>query len=132
MTEKKQLTRESELRFAAELTRRGWIIYFPYNDETPIDLLAWKDGEYLRIQVKATRQKNGAITCRLKSSNNWQVKKYTKREVDCFAIYDYENKKGYLIPIEKVQGLTEPLLRCVKAKNNQEKGSRHADEFLYF
>ncbi|MEK6898793.1 MAG: group I intron-associated PD-(D/E)XK endonuclease [Nanoarchaeota archaeon] len=132
MTEKKQLTREAELRFAAELTRKGWVIYFPYNDETPVDLLAWKDGQYLRIQVKATRQKNGALVCRLKSSNNWQVKKYTKKEIDCFAIYDYEEKKGYLIPIEKVEGLTEPLLRCTEVKNNQKKGIRYAKDFLYF
>jgi hypothetical protein len=132
MTNKKQIAKEGELRFAAEFTRNGWTIFLPYGEDSPIDLLIEKNGEYQRIQVKSTRPKNGVVFCRLKSSNNWQVKKYSKKEIDFFAIYDCENKKGYLIPIEDVEGMTEASLRIKKTKNNQKKGLRLATKYLYF
>ena len=132
MINKKQIAKEGELRFAAEFVRKGWTVFFPFGEDNQIDLLIEKEGEYKRIQVKTTKPIKGAILCRLKSSNNWQVKKYTKKEIDLFGIYDYENKKGYLIPIEKVEGMLGASLRLEKAKNNQQKGLRHALDYLYF
>jgi hypothetical protein len=131
-TPKKQLAKEGELRFAAEFIRQGWSIFLPYGEDSAIDLLIEKDGIYKRIQVKTTRPIAGVIHCRLKSSNNWQVKKYTKKEIDYFGIYDYQNKKGYLIPIEKVVGMIDVSLRIEKTKNNQQEGVRSAEEYLYF
>lgn len=132
MTEKKQLTKEGELRFASEFIRRGWNVFLPYGEDTPVDLLIQKDNQYQRIQIKATRPKTGVLFCRLKSSNNWQVKKYTDKEIDAFGIYDGENKQGYLLPISKVSGMTEVRIRFEKAKNNQEKKVRYAKEYAYF
>jgi hypothetical protein len=132
MTEKKQKAREGELRFAAEFTRKGWSVFLPYGEDSPIDLLIEKSGEFKKIQVKSTRAKRGIISCRLKSSNNWQVKKYTKKDIDFFGIYDYENQKGYLIPIESVEGLIEAILRIDRPKNNQTKNIRLANQFEYF
>jgi hypothetical protein len=132
MTDKKQLSKEGELRFAAEFIRKGWNVFLPYGEDSPIDLLIQKGKESLRVQIKSTKSKNGIIMGRLKSSNNWQVKKYTSKIIDCFGIYDYTNKKGYLIPIDKVEGMTESVLRLDKTKNNQIKGVRLAEEYEYF
>ena len=132
MTQKKQLAKEGELRFAAEFLRKGWQIFLPYGEDSPIDLLIEKDGIFKRVQVKSTSSIKGAIHCRIKSSNNWQVKKYSKKEIDFFAIYDYSNKKGYLIPIEDFEGMTEAIIRLDKAKNNQIKGVRQAEKYAYF
>ncbi len=131
-TKKKQLAKEGELRFAAEFVRQGWNVFLPYGDDSPIDLLIEKSGEFKRVQVKTTSPINGAVICRLKSSNNWQVKKYTKKEIDFFGIYDVENKKGYFIPIEEVEGMTEIYLRINEAKNNQKEGIRLAQNYFYF
>ena len=132
MTMKKQMSKEGEMRFAAEFLRKGWQIFLPYGEDGPIDLLIEKDGVFKRIQVKSTSPIKGAIHCRVKSSNNWQVKKYTKKEIDYFGIYDYVNKKGYLIPIEDMEGMTEPIIRLDKAKNNQTKRVRLAEQYCYF
>ena len=132
MTEKKQLAKEGEMRFAAEFLRKGWQIFLPYGEDSPIDLLIEKDGTFKRVQVKATSPIGGAIHFRVKSSNNWQTKKYTKKEVDYFGIYDYLNQKGYLIPIEDVEGMTEPIIRLEKTKNNQNKKIRLAERYGYF
>ncbi len=132
MVSKKQISREAELRFAAELTRKGWDIFLPYGEDNPIDILAHKKGQYLRVQVKASKIKNGSIPCKLRSTNNWQNKKYTKKDIDCFGIYDYKNKKGYLIKIEDVCGLSEARIRMDKPKNNQKARLRYAEKYLYF
>lgn len=132
MTKKKQLSKEGELRFAAEFIRTGWEIFLPYGEDGPVDLLISKDGNFKRIQVKSTCPMNGTIHCRVKSSNNWQVKKYTRKEIDFFGIYDYVNKKGYLIPIEDMENMTEAIIRIEKAKNNQTKGVRLAEKYVYF
>jgi len=132
MTYKKQRAKEGELRFAAEFTRKGWNVFLPYGEDGPIDLLIEKEGKFKRIQVKSTYSKRGIISCRLKSSNNWQVKKYTKKEIDAFAVYESKNKRGYFIEIEKVEGMTELTLRIDKTKNNQKKGIKKAEEYLYF
>lgn len=132
MVRSKEIAREAELRFAAELTRKGWEIFFPYGEDTPIDILAHKKGEFLKIQVKATKIKNGAIACKLRSTNNWQNKKYKKEEVDCFGFYDYESKKGYLVPMVDVEGKSEIKIRIEKPKNNQKKNIRYAKDYAYF
>ena len=132
MTYNKQLAKEGELRFAAEFIRNGWDVFLPYGEDSPIDLLIQKNGEYKRVQIKSTLSKNGVLFGRLKSSNNWQVKKYSKTEIDYFGIYGAKIKQGYLLPIEKFLGMTEVTLRIEKTKNNQQKKVRIAKEFLYF
>tara|TARA_Y100000310_G_scaffold65417_1_gene60897 strand:+ start:946 stop:1344 length:399 start_codon:yes stop_codon:yes gene_type:complete len=132
MITKKQLSKEGELRFAAEFTKKGWNIFLPYGEDGPVDLLIEKKGNFKRIQVKSTKPSNGAIHCRVKSSNNWQIKKYTQKEIDYFGIYDYENGKGYLIPIKVMENMHEAILRLEKAKNNQTKNIRLAKPYEYF
>jgi len=132
MVRSKQIAREAELRFAAELTRKGWEIFFPYGEDTPIDILAHKKGKFLKIQIKATKIKCGAMNCKLRSTNNWQNKKYKKEEIDAFGFYDYNTKKGYLVPMKEIEGKSEIKLRIEKPKNNQKNKIRYAKNYLYF
>lgn len=132
MISSKQIAKEAELRFAAELVRKGCEIFFPYGEDSPIDILTHKNGKFMKIQIKATKIKCGAISCKLRSTNNWQNKKYKLGEVDIFGFYDYESKKGYLVPIRDVLNKSEIKLRINKAKNNQKTGIRYAKDYLYF
>ncbi len=132
MSSTKQIANESELRFASEFVRKGWYVFLPYGEDSPVDLLISKKRIFKRVQVKASKPKNGIISCKLRSTNNWQDKKYSKKDIDFFALYDYENKKGYLIPIEKVDGMSEIKIRLCKPKNNQKKRVRLAKDYIYF
>lgn len=129
---KKQLSKEGELRFASEFISKGWFVFLPYGEDSPIDLLIQKEEKFMRIQVKSTVKKNGVIYGRLKSSNNWQVKKYNGKQIDFFAIYEKETKKGYLIPIEEVEGKTSMILRLDPTKNNQKSLVKEAKNYEYF
>lgn len=132
MSSTKQIANESELRFASEFVRNGWSIFLPFGEDGPVDLVIYKDNLFKKVQIKASKPKNGMISCRMRSTNNWQIKKYSKTDIDYFGLYDYENKKGYLIPIEKVEGMSEISIRLSKAKNNQKKKVRLAEDYIYF
>jgi|TARA_Y100000310_G_C20594656_1_gene769866 hypothetical protein len=132
VTTQKQISREAELRFAAEFAKKGWDIFLPFGEDSPIDLLIHKKGKFLKIQVKATKIKNGALICKLRSTNNWQNKKYSEKEIDSFAFYDYKNRKGYLIPIKEIKNLSEIRMRIDLPKNKQIKKIRYAKEYLFF
>lgn len=132
MSSTKQIANESELRFASEFVRRGWSVFLPYGEDSPVDLLILKDGKFCKVQVKATKPREGVLHFSLRSTNNWQIKKYTKKEVDLFACYDYLNQKGYLVPIKDVEGRNEAALRLQKTKNNQSKGVKFAKDYVFF
>jgi hypothetical protein len=132
MSTTKQIANESELRFASEFVRKGYSVFLPYGEDSPVDLLIYKNQSFKRVQVKAAKPINGSISCYLRSSNNWQNKKYSKDDIDLFALYDYENKKGYLIPINKVDGMVVIKIRLTESKNNQKKKIRLAKDYLYF
>ena len=132
MSTTKQLANESELRFASEFVRAGWSVYLPYGEDSPVDLLIFNKEGYRRVQVKATKPKDGAIICKLRSTNNWQIKKYSLDEVDLFGLYDYENKMGYLIPFKDFAGMSQISFRLNKPNNNQVKGIRYAKQYDFF
>lgn len=131
-TSQKQISREAELRFAAEFAKEGWDIFLPFGEDSPIDLLIHKDREFMKVQIKATKIKEGALICKLRSTNNWQDKRYQKEEIDLFGFYDHENKKGYLIKFKEIQNKAEIKLRVIPSKNKQTKGVRLAKNYLFF
>ena len=46
---------------AADLLLHGWDVCAPYCNSCPFDLLIWKDGRALRVQVKAAVERKGEI-----------------------------------------------------------------------
>lgn len=123
---------ESELRFAAEFVKKGFSVFFPYGEDSSVDILIHKNHKFQKVQIKATKPNKGALICKVRSTNNWQDKRYTKKEIDFIGLYDYENQKGYLIPMGILDGLAQFSLRLDAPKNSQKKGINLAENFSYF
>lgn len=132
MVPTKKIGKEGELRFASEFIRNGWDLFMPLNEDTPVDLLICKGKIYKRVQVKTTKPSNGKIIAKIRSTNNWQNKKYTQKDIDIIALYDYKNKVGYLIDISDCEGKSELTLRTKPAKNNQKLKIRTHNDYVYF
>jgi len=128
----KQIACEGELRFAAEFVRKGYNVFMPTTEDGPIDLVIHKENLFKKIQVKSTKRKNGVLLIKLRSTNNWSNKKYTKSDVDIIAAYDYEHKIGYLLDIKNFEGMSEVSLRLEPTKNNQKNKIRSAEKYLFF
>jgi hypothetical protein len=83
--------------------------------------------EFLRVQCKTGRLKDGAVVFATRSSSHGKKQHY-RGQADPFGVYCPENGKVYLVPVEKTT-VTEGRLRITRPKNNQSKGVVWAKEF---
>lgn len=119
----------AEMIVASRLMEKGWHVLFPFGENSRYDLVAEKDGEFLRIQVKYVTPRNGALEVNCRSSNNWSVDRYTKNQVDFIAAYNPKNKQVYFIPSSKFNA-NRITLRIEPSKNKQKINIKHAEEFV--
>lgn len=121
----------AEMVVAAKLMEKEWKVLFPFGENCRYDLVAEKDGKFVRVQVKYVTPRNGALDVGCKSSNNWNVDKYTAEQVDFIAVYDSQNKDVYFVPSSKFNS-SSIILRLSKTKNNQRVGIKKAENFSFF
>ncbi len=118
-----------ELVVAAELTKNGWQVSFPYGENSRYDLIIEKDGVMKRIQVKAVTPKNGVLHVNCRSSNNWSIVHYNDKHFEVLAVVDLISNKVYYIPSSKV-GRNLINLRLDLARNQQNKKINFASNYL--
>ena len=121
----------AEMAVASRFLRMGWRVLFPFGENNRYDLVAEKDGEFVRIQVKYVTPRNGALDINCRSSNNWSVDKYTTKQIDTIAVYDSKNCNIYFVPSARLNS-SRIKLRIKAAKNKQRSKINKADDFLFF
>ena len=118
----------AELMVSARLMELGWTILNPLCDYARYDIVAEKNGKFVRIQVKYVTPNKGTLYINCKSSNNWSILTYTPEEIDMLAVFDSINHKIYFIPSLKLN--TSSLrLRLKPTKNKQRKKINFARDF---
>ncbi len=118
----------AELAVASRLMKDGWRIALPYGENTRYDLVAERDGRFVRIQVKYVTPKNGKLHVQSRSSNNWSVLAYTAKQIDAIAAYNPVDDSVYFIPVKDI-GRTATNLRLDPPKNNQKAKVRYARDY---
>lgn len=126
---RKVKTTEALLWFCSYFLNQGYEVFLPLNEDTSIDLIIYLAGVCKRIQVKATKPKDSRLKAQNRSCNNWSIKKYTTNDIDFVAVYDYENKQGYLVPETLIEEQSSISLRLEPAKNKQEANIKYAKDF---
>lgn len=91
--------RLGEAKVSAYLVEQGWYVFVDISGKCPVDLIAWKDGETKRIQVKSTSyQQYGSWTAQIKSVRPNRtgngIKQYDNAVSDWLAVY--------IVPEDKV------------------------------
>ena len=114
----------------AEVMKYGYTILIPFGEGRRYDMVIEKDGQFFRLQCKAGRYENGVVKFNTCSVHWWAKTKrrYTREEIDYFAVYCEYTGKVYLIPPEDV-GINEGFLRVEPTANNQAKGVRWARDY---
>ena len=51
----------------ADLVQRGYLVLTPFSEHAPFDLVAYREHEFLRIQVKYRSAAKGVLTHRLQN-----------------------------------------------------------------
>jgi len=120
------------LKAQVDLFEQGFTILAPQTEHSPFDLVAYKDGEFRRIQVKYRAvDRYGKID--VKFSTCWTDKNGThtvpidKGEVDVFCVYCPDTDKCYYLDPRKFG--SSASLRVRSPKNSQKQGVNLACDF---
>lgn len=104
----------------------GYNLYKPILENGKIDLIAEKNGNFIRIQIKTVSHAgNQKIIPLRKISHNmgeYKVKRYTKEDIDYFIGVDLESYNIYILPVEFSSKYRHSISisNCDRYKNNFE------------
>lgn len=126
--QKKTKGKIAELVVSTKFMEMGWRVLNPLCEDTRYDLVAEKNGKFIRIQVKYVTPNNGVLDVNCKSSNNWSILSYTSKEIDILAAYDSLNHDIYFVPVSQLN-TSAIKLRIKPTKNKQQKRIRLARDF---
>lgn len=108
----------------ADLVGKGYTVLFPATEHAAFDLVAYRDGQFARVQVKYRSARTGSISVQFRSvwadRNGTHMKPSDKSEVDVVCIYCPETDECYYVrPSDHGQSVT---LRVAPSKNGQVQG----------
>jgi hypothetical protein len=115
-----------------DLAQRGFTVLLPLTEHEAFDLVAYRDGRFLRIQVKYRAAVDNCIMVLF--STCWADRHGThttpidKEAVDLMCIYCPDTNKCYYIE-PKRHHRTGIRLRLVGTRNNQKKHVHDAEQF---
>ena len=115
-----------------DLAQKGYGVLVPLTEHETFDLVAYRGGEFLRVQVKYRAAVNGVITVPFRSSwadrNGVHTVPMDKDSVDVVCVYCPDTTRCYYIDPRRHRSAV--LLRIAPTKNGQSKRVLMADEFL--
>jgi hypothetical protein len=89
-----------------------------------------RDGKLERVQVKfRSMTENGTVVIKLKQNTFTNRTTYTDQNIDSFAVYVNELDTVFLIPIVKLLGVNDVILRCIESTKRKDKNSRIITEY---
>ncbi len=110
------------LKAQVDLFEQGFTVLLPLTEHAPFDLVAYKDGEYRRIQVKYRKlDRHGKMEIRFSTCwadrNGTHTAPINKGSVDVYCVYCPDTDECYYLD-PKQYGSTMSL-RVRATKNNQ-------------
>lgn len=115
----------------ADLVQQGWMVLFPTTEHAPFDLVAYRDGQFRRIQVKYRSERNGTVTVVFKSSwadrNGSHSQSIDKAAIDLVCVYCPETDACYYVDPQQHGGGVS--LRLTPTRNNQVRRVLDADNY---
>lgn len=99
----------AEMEFALKAVKRNLCVLRPTSHFSKYDLLVDNGKRFIRIQVKSTSCESGSKNCEgysvSVSHGNSKKVKYTKEEIDFYAIYIMPKDVWYFIPVAAVDAV---------------------------
>jgi hypothetical protein len=115
----------------ADLVQQGWTVLFPSTEHAPFDLVAYRDEQFRRVQVKYRSGRTGSVTVVFKSTwadrHGVHVKHIDKGAIDLVCIYCPETDQCYYL--DPSSHRVSVTLRIRPSRNGQVAGVLQAAEF---
>lgn len=113
----KQIGSIGELKVAADLMKKGYSVFTELGDLSTVDLIALKDTDVIRIQVKSLSDKDDVVDLDMwKKGPSYHVK-YTEELVDIFAVYVPEKDIVFYVNWEEIGDKSSMRFRFTKPKS---------------
>lgn len=121
------------LKAQADLCSKGYLILTPLSEHTPFDLVAYKDGDFIRIQVKyRSINSKGFLFVRFSSSystsKGYCENPVDKNQIDLYCVYCPDTDRCYYFDPKKFNCTVN--IRINKTLNKQCKNIHYADDYL--
>jgi hypothetical protein len=134
MEHPKTIGDRSTLAIMMALTDSGREVFFPFGENTRVDLVISDGHKLARVQCKTGRLRFGAVVFKVCSSyahhsNSAAVTRAYLGEVDYFAVYCPETTGVYLIPIDDLPLQRQGALRVDAPRNSQRRKIRFASDY---
>lgn len=89
-----------------------------------------RDGKLERVQVKyRSMSESGTLKIKLNPNTYTNRTTYSEKNIDSMAVYVPELNNVFLIPIIKLIGVNEVVLRCIESTKRKNKNSRMITEY---
>lgn len=115
----------------ADLVGQGWMVLFPATEHAPFDLVAYREGQFRRIQVKYRSGRTGTLHVQFTSgwSDRHGVHKtpVDKSAIDLICIYCPETDHCYYVDPKRHRQSVK--LRISPSRNRQVSGVHEAFRF---
>ncbi len=120
------------LKAQLDLYEKGYLILTPHTEHSPFDLVGYKNGKFLRIQVKYRTAKNDKIEVPFRTcwadKNGTHTQDYDKNEIDIMCVYCPDTDKCYYVNPQECNKTFN--LRLSTPKNNQKNGIHLAEDYI--
>lgn len=121
------------LKAQVDLCSKGYLILTPLSEHSPFDLVAYKNGEFIRIQVKyRSVNSKGFLFVRFSSSystsKGCREKPVDKKEIDLYSVFCPDTDKCYYFDPKKFKSTVN--IRINKTLNNQSEKINFAEDYL--
>jgi hypothetical protein len=116
----------------ADLADQGFVVLTALSEHAPFDLVGYRDGKFVRVQVKyRALSTSGAIEVQFRSSwsdsNGTYARPLDKAEIDVLCIYCPDTRTCYYIdPKQFGRSVT---LRATPPRNRQERNILRAEDY---
>jgi hypothetical protein len=123
----------TELLMAARLKQSGYEVSIPVSGSCRYDLVAEKDGEFLRVQVKTARYSNGGIKFKCHSGNGVKRDRmgYTKEDIDIFMVFEPTEEQIFWIPVEETPTTSMKLRDPKTLKTNKSSNINFTTDYKF-
>lgn len=121
----------TEAAILAELVRRGYNVLIPFGTNQRYDLVLETGGEFVRVQCKKGRLRNGVIRFPARSTRSNSRGTFFRGyagEIEMFLVHCPETEQIYAVPVDEVPA-THGWLRLSPTANRQQHGIRWARDY---
>lgn len=126
----KQKGNIGETAVALDLLKNNYSVFTELGDLSKIDLITIIEGKMIRVQVKSLTTVKDVVGTSIKSSGPNYSYKYTKSDVDIFAIYVLDKDIILYVSLNDFGTNGGMAIRFKSTKNGQKKRIRNYKDYL--